>query len=266
MKQNPEKRLVFLQPEQIRLIPSGNPGDRYRLLLLSQSIQENGVIIPVGVRPVGKDYELIYGRRRVEAARIAGVKTIPCLLYREADTLLLSAMENAGRRTDPLFYREWLNPLLRRYSPETLCTVFCLSSRELAQRKKIADMSEESFTRAVRCGLSFSQILHFCELSGKEADDYLSAVQNAARPSPQPADRETNLYEKLRSELFCGKRAADDPRFYINSIRQIGDRMRDGGIAATLTQSDRAAYTEIKIRIPKKQNGVQLSLLDPPAV
>lgn len=51
---------------------------------LAQNIIEHGVLQPVTVREVesegGKKYEIIFGERRFRAARLAGVKTLPCMV------------------------------------------------------------------------------------------------------------------------------------------------------------------------------------------
>ena len=49
--------------------------------MLVQSIQDNGVLIPVVVRPTKEDkYEVISGHRRIHACRRAGIETIPALV------------------------------------------------------------------------------------------------------------------------------------------------------------------------------------------
>ena len=53
--------------------------------MLVQSIQDNGVLIPIVVRPTKEDkYEVISGHRRIHACRRAGIETIPALV-REMD-------------------------------------------------------------------------------------------------------------------------------------------------------------------------------------
>ena len=73
--------------------------DREKLLELSESIAENGILQPLIVtmrdgRPV-----LLAGERRLRAAKIAGLRTVPCVL-READDMkqaLLALIENLQR-------------------------------------------------------------------------------------------------------------------------------------------------------------------------
>lgn len=52
---------------------------------LASSIAELGVLQPLLVRPQGADFRLIAGRRRLAAARRAGLSEVPCLVYAVSD-------------------------------------------------------------------------------------------------------------------------------------------------------------------------------------
>ena len=73
---------------------------------LAQSIQEQGVMQPLLVRPIsaGK-YEIIAGERRYRAAKLAGLKEVPVLVKTVDDqvTAAMALIEN--------IQREDLNPL-----------------------------------------------------------------------------------------------------------------------------------------------------------
>ena len=72
---------------------------------LRSSIAAFGVLVPILVRPLGTDYELIAGERRLRAARAAGLESIPAIV-READdreSLEVAIIENLQRENlDPL--------------------------------------------------------------------------------------------------------------------------------------------------------------------
>lgn len=74
--------------------------DEEALLNLSESIRSRGLLQPVVVRPLaGGQFELVAGERRLRAARLAGLETIPALI-READDwerLDLALAENMAR-------------------------------------------------------------------------------------------------------------------------------------------------------------------------
>ena len=94
---------------------------------LSQSIQNDGILQPVVVRQKGDHYELVMGERRLQAARLAGVASIPAIVKRveEADSLRLALVEN--------LQRENLNPVEVAGAYRSLIDGFGLSRNELAR-------------------------------------------------------------------------------------------------------------------------------------
>ncbi|MBQ3137771.1 MAG: ParB/RepB/Spo0J family partition protein [Clostridia bacterium] len=58
--------------------------DNEEMVLLTESIKEQGILSPIIVRPIEeaeKEYEVISGHRRLHAAVKAGMKTVPALIY-----------------------------------------------------------------------------------------------------------------------------------------------------------------------------------------
>ena len=81
------------EPESVEQIPLSAVGvtgnirttfDDEKLKELADSIRERGVLHPIVLRRKGKKLELIAGERRLRAAKMAGLKTIPAIV-READ-------------------------------------------------------------------------------------------------------------------------------------------------------------------------------------
>jgi len=74
--------------------------DETSLNELAQSILEQGIIQPLTVRKMGYDkYQLISGERRLKAAKIAGIETVPCYIRVANDEQMLewSLIENIQR-------------------------------------------------------------------------------------------------------------------------------------------------------------------------
>lgn len=74
--------------------------DEEGLAELAASIRSCGILQPLTVRRAGEGYELVAGERRLRAARIAGLREVPCLVAQvgEEDSALLALMENLQRR------------------------------------------------------------------------------------------------------------------------------------------------------------------------
>ncbi len=79
--------------------------DKEKLKELSESIKKHGIIQPLVVRKKGLNYELVAGERRLRAAKLAKLQTVPVLVreYDEKQMRELSLVENIQRHD--------LNPL-----------------------------------------------------------------------------------------------------------------------------------------------------------
>lgn len=79
--------------------------DQDELKQLADSIREHGVLQPLAVRAVGEGYQLIAGERRLRAAQLVGLATVPVLVLEFTDQQVAEAalVENI-QRTD-------LNPI-----------------------------------------------------------------------------------------------------------------------------------------------------------
>lgn len=100
--------------------------DDSRLKELADSIRTDGILQPVVVRRKGTKYELVMGERRLQAARLAGVSTIPVVVrdVRDADALRLAIVENVQR--------ENLNAIEEAVAFRRLISEFGLSQADLA--------------------------------------------------------------------------------------------------------------------------------------
>jgi len=102
--------------------------DKKQLEELASSIKEKGVLQPVLVRKKGKYYELVYGHRRYQAAKMAGLKEIPAVVkdLTDREVLEISIIENVQR--------EDLNPVEEAEAYRTLMIEFGLTQEQVAER------------------------------------------------------------------------------------------------------------------------------------
>jgi|CXWL01.1.fsa_nt_gi ParB family chromosome partitioning protein len=93
----------LIEIEKIRfnsLQPRGKY-DEAGLNELAASLKEKGILQPIMVRPAKDGYfEVVMGERRLRAAKIAGLKTLPALVkdVDDSETLLLALVENIQRQ------------------------------------------------------------------------------------------------------------------------------------------------------------------------
>ncbi len=105
--------------------------DEKELGKLSRSIKKNGVLQPLVVNRQNSDgsYELIAGERRLRASKLAGLSTVPVVLYevKDEDSLLeLALVENLQRQD--------LNPIEEAEAYQKLTDTFGYTQEQTARR------------------------------------------------------------------------------------------------------------------------------------
>lgn len=102
--------------------------DQQELMSLAESIKSSGIIQPIIVRPTTGGYELISGERRLRAAKLASLETVPALVRQATDEQLLelALIENIHRTN--------LNPIERAKAYQRYLQTFSLTQAETAQR------------------------------------------------------------------------------------------------------------------------------------
>lgn len=115
--------LIDRNPEQPRKI-----FDQDALEELANSIKTHGVIQPIIVKENNGRYVIIAGERRWRASRIAGLKTIPCIIknYTKQEISEISIIEN--------LQREDLNAIESARAIKNLITEFNLTQDEVADK------------------------------------------------------------------------------------------------------------------------------------
>lgn len=112
----PGRREVELPIEEIRPNPyqPRKEFDKKALEELSESIKTHGIFTPLLVRKSVSGYDLITGERRLRAAKMAGLKTVPAIQveFTEEQMMEIAILENVQR--------EDLNPIEEAAAYESL--------------------------------------------------------------------------------------------------------------------------------------------------
>ena len=102
--------------------------DENKLIELSESLKEHGIIQPLVVKKIDDIYSIIAGERRFRAAKLAGFKKVPAIVMDISDAKLLqvSLIEN--------IQREDLNPIEQGIAYEKLLNEYDLTQEELSMK------------------------------------------------------------------------------------------------------------------------------------
>lgn len=124
-------KLVFLNPaEIIPPLKSSANQDRYKLFLLSESIRDNGLLVPVTVASSEYGYRVISGERRVKASIMAGLNKIPCIVTDFQDETLFRAAESLSAVK---FDENELTALNEKYGISYVACALSMTTGELSK-------------------------------------------------------------------------------------------------------------------------------------
>jgi ParB family chromosome partitioning protein len=120
---------------------------------LASSIREVGILQPIVVRKAGAGYELIAGERRLRAAKLAGLATIPVVVRDtdDADTLREALIEN--------IHREDLGPIELAEAFRQLLEELGLKQEELAERVGVSRSHIANTIRLLQLPIDVQQLL-----------------------------------------------------------------------------------------------------------
>ena len=228
---------------------------------LARSIQEVGLLQPLSVRRRGDGWELIAGERRLRAARLAGLREVPCLSFAidGQQSSVLALVENIQRQ-DLDFWEEAL-------ALERLISVCQLSQEEAARQVGKSQSAVANKLRLLRlppdvlealrrggCGERHARALlalpspELQRQAAQAAAEGLTVAQTEALVerllSPPPAPPE----KRRPRRTFVVK----DVRLFLNTVDRGLTLMQSAGVDARCSREDREGEILLTIRIPNR--------------
>ena len=256
--------IVWLPAEEIRPCPlqPRKQFDEAALEELSQSIECYGILNPLTVRCRGGSYELVAGERRLRAAKLAGLRELPCILIdvNMEDAGLIALIENLQRRDlDFIEEAQGLSRLIR---------MFGLSQDEAAKRIGKSQSAVANKLRLLRLPEDVLEGLREYGLSERHGRALLRLPDAAAQRLALEHIRANGLnvaaaeeyVESLLREPEENARAEvrrmmvlKDVRIFLNSLNRSLDLMKQGGIAAGVKKQETEDSLILTISIPKNR-------------
>ena len=237
--------------------------DEEGLAELAASIRSCGILQPLTVRRAVDGYELVAGERRLRAARIAGLREVPCLVAQvgEEDSALLALMENLQRRDlDCWEEAQAIARLISRYG---------LSQEEAARRLGRAQPTVANKLRLLRLPEDVRALLRENGLTERHARALLRlqdpevqrrAAGDMVRRGMNVAQAEAYVEKLLQSDQVTPPRGRStyiikDVRLFLNSVDRGLHLMRQAGVDAGWNRQDTDREILLTIRIPKRASG-----------
>ena len=242
---NPDQpRTLFSQPE---------------LEELADSIHSMGILQPLTVRRREGGWELVAGERRLRAAKLAGLREVPCLSIQTdgQSSSLLALVENLQRR-DLDFWEEAL--ALRK-----LIDTYHISQDEAARRLGKSQSAVANKLRLLKLDPAVLTILREGGCTERHARALLrledpaqqrEAAQQVTERSLTVAQTESMVEAMLSSPSSGPKKKptfiVKDVRLFLNTISRSLDLMRSAGVNACCRREDTDEEILLTIHIPRR--------------
>lgn len=235
--------------------------DEAALRELADSIRAYGILQPLTVRDRGGFYELVAGERRLRAARIAGLREVPCLVAEvgEEDAALLALIENLQRRDlDYMEEAAAIARLIGRYglSQQQAADKLGKSQPAIANKLRLLRLAPPVIDCLRQYGLTERHARTLLRLTDPEqqlaaarhmgqrglnvaqAEQYVDALTAENRTAP-PQRRPTYIIK--------------DVRLFLNSVERGVRLMQSAGVGAEVGRRDTEEEILLTIHIPKRR-------------
>ena len=235
--------------------------DETALRELADSIRAYGILQPLTVRDKSGFYELVAGERRLRAARIAGLREVPCLVAEvgEEDAALLALIENLQRRDlDYMEEAAAIARLIRCYglSQQQAADKLGKSQPAIANKLRLLRLTTPVIDCLRQYGLTERHARTLLRLTDPEqqlaaarhmgqrglnvaqAEQYVDALTAENRTAP-PQRRPTYIIK--------------DVRLFLNSVERGVRLMQSAGVGAEVGRRDTDEEILLTIHIPKRR-------------
>ena len=225
---------------------------------LSLSIKENGLIQPIIVRKYKRNYQIIAGERRFRACKLAGLKTVPCVIKdiddKQVDTFAI--IEN--------IQREDLSPIEEANAYKMLMDNYQMNQTELASKvgKKQSTVANKlrllKLSDDVKFALKAKQITerHARAMLSLDKEEQHTVLQEVLKKSLNVKQTETLIgkpvKEKAKPKLKKGPtKVSRNFKIAINTINQATELIQKSGIDVISETEENDDEYIIKVRVQK---------------
>jgi ParB family chromosome partitioning protein len=226
---------------------------------LSQSIKEHGIIQPLTVRKIGEVFELVAGERRLRAAKMANLETVPCNVIdiTDSESAQIALLENLQR--EDLNYIEeaeaYHNLIIdHNFTQDELARKMGKKQSTIANKLRLLKLSSE--VRGICLTNKLTERHARALLTVPTEELQLKIVQKVIKEGLNVKKTEELINKellKLAGEELKNKRKKNirgtlPAKLYVNTIKQV---LQKFDIPAEYNYKDEDEFIEVTVKIPK---------------
>lgn len=225
---------------------------------LAASIKCNGILQPITVRKIEFGYELIAGERRLRAAKLLDMKTVPCIIMNisERNSAVMALVENIQRKDLSFFDEAFaIDKLIDFYgmTQEDAAIKLGKSQSTIANKLRLLKLTEPERRQIVELNLTERHARALLKLQSQEERlDVIDKIRKNNFNVEQTERYINNLIvkENERASLRRRSGAFKNVRLFVNTINHAIEMMRAAGINADSKKTQSENCIEYVIRIP----------------
>ena len=240
------KRLIMQKEHSKEACKTGE------IFTLAKNIASQGVLTPIHVRLVkgGGVFEIVSGNKRVCAARMAGIKKIPCLILEKTDNPQeISASIEVFSKENPFNTADRLKSAFKKSKcePEQFAKSIGLETGEFINLLSPVCMSALERNIAIENELTAKQIYEISALSSREKR--INAL-NSLKKQEKPVFRANTLY-KPRKTQPRRRASIKGLGFFENTLKRSMEILNSAGLKAEKEAEEHGREVVYKIRVTK---------------
>lgn len=228
---------------------------------LTQSIKKNGIIQPISVKKIGSEsYELITGERRLRAARLVGLRNIPCIVMNVGETksALYNLIENLQRSNLNFFEEaEGIDKVINmtEMTQEDFAKSIGKSQSYISNKLRLLRLNDDQRKLIIESGLTerHARCL-LCLENEEQIERVLSIIADKHLSVKDSENLVRSVLNRANKKKKPTIKVFKDVRLFINTLNHAVDTMRKAGIDADSVKSETDTYIEYVVRIPKLSN------------
>lgn len=233
--------------------------DSSQLTSLAKSISQDGIIQPLTVRKVNNYFELISGERRLRAAKLAGLRSVPCIVVDITDerSAVLALIENI-QRADLNFFEEAeaISVLIQEYgmTQEDAAIRLGMAQSTIANKLRLLKLSSIEKKMIISNNLSERHARALLKVSSEEKRSQVltyiidnNLTVNAAEKYISSLETE----EKIKASYKKRSPVLRDVKLFFNTVDKAVNVMKLAGVDAKVKKKHHDGLIEYTILIPE---------------
>ena len=222
---------------------------------LAVSIQQNGLLQPIVVRPYHGKYQIVVGERRYRACLLAGIEEVPCLVqnYDEQQTATAAIVEN--------IQRENLSAIEEALAYQQILDTQNITQEELAQKVGKKQSTIANKLRLLQLPMTVQEAVRRKDITERHARALLKLDTTAKQNNMlrEIMDKSLNVEqteEKIKKKIEPKKpkpktkSISQNLKIAMNTLDQAAMMVQQAGVETTvdISETDEEVVYVIKMK------------------